>query len=480
MTVTGIAYDSRRVKAGDLFVCWKGARHDGHHYAGDALARGAVAIVCERPLPDVAAPQIVVDDARLVMAHMAAAFYGHPSRRMRLIGVTGTNGKTTTSHLIKGVLEAAGFRVGLLGTIQYVVGDQVLEAPRTTPESVDLQALLARMAAGGITHCVMEVSSHAVALKRIAGCRFAAGVFTNISHDHLDFHPTFEDYLEAKADFFRQLDPADTTAVAIVNGDDPRAHRIAAACRVPVWRYGLVRRAEFGAQGVEVLPEGARFQARTPWGSFPVDLQLTGQFNVYNGLAAVAVGIWAGADRGAIRRGLASVRGVPGRFERVDVGQPFTVLVDYAHTPDSLENVLRAARSFTPGRLWVVFGCGGDRDPGKRPVMGAVAARLADRVVITSDNPRSEDPVAICRQVAEGARRAREAGEATARVRVVVERREAIREAIAGARPGDLVLIAGKGHETYQVFADRTVYFDDREEAATALRERMDREDRLR
>lgn len=472
--VSGISYDSRRVAPGHLFVCWRGQRHDGHQFAREAVDRGAAALLVERRLPDIDVPQIVVSDAREAMAYAAAQFHRWPSRRLQLIGVTGTNGKTTTTHLIKAVLEAAGHRVGLIGTIQYDVGGRTWEARHTTPESADLQALLAHMAADGITHCVMEVSSHAIALKRIAACHFAVGVFTNLTQDHLDFHGTLDGYAHVKAEFFRSLSPKGHGAVAIVNADDPWSAEMAAASRVPVWRYGVDSEAvDFAAHRVHVAPDGVRYEVRTPGGTFPVRLQLTGRFNVYNSLAAVAVGHWAGVDPATIQRGLEGVRGVPGRFERVDAGQPFTVLVDYAHTPDSLENVLRAARQFTHNKLWVVFGCGGDRDRAKRPLMGGVAARLADRVIITSDNPRSEDPEAICAEVAAGAYRARAEGEAQSDVAVIVDRRQAIAEAIMGAEAGDLVLVAGKGHETEQIFRDRTVHFDDREEAAAAIRRRL-------
>lgn len=474
LRISGITYDSRRVAPGHLFVAWPGFRVDGHQFAAEAVARGAVAVVTERWLEGLNAAQLVVRDAREAAARLAAAFYGHPSRRLTLIGVTGTNGKTTTTYLIKAILEAAGHRVGLIGTIQYVIGHRVLPAPHTTPESVDLQELLARMVDAGVSHCVMEVSSHAVALKRVEQCRFAAGVFTNITQDHLDFHPTFADYRRAKAGFFAQLDPGWSRSVAIVNGDDPHAPDIEAACRVPVHRYGILHEAPYRAQDVKLLPGGLSFTAQTPRGTLPLHLKLAGRFNVYNSLAALAVGQWAGVELRAIRQGLEQVQGVPGRFEKVDLGQPFTVLVDYAHTPDSLENVLKAARPFTENRLWVVFGCGGDRDRGKRPLMGQVAGRLADRVIITSDNPRSEEPEAICREILAGLRE--DGGLPDGAVQVIVERREAIRCAVAQAEPGDSIVIAGKGHETYQIFRDRTIHFDDREEAAAAIRERMGHE----
>ncbi len=469
--IPGLAYDSREVRPGDLFVCWRGLRFDGHDFAADALARGAAGVVAERPVEG-APVQVLVPDGREALARLSAALYGFPSRRLRLIGVTGTNGKTTTTHLIKAILEEAGHKVGLIGTIRHLVGDEVLESHRTTPESLDLQRLLFHMAERGMDYAVMEVSSHAMALRRTLGTEYDVAVFTNVTRDHLDFHESFDDYVAAKALLFRSLDPGGSKSrkAAVVNMDDPHAAAVADGCRVPVIGYGVGRPTDVYATDAIVRPSGVTYDAHTPAGMLPLHLQLTGRFNVYNSLAAVAVGWHEGVPLATIRRALEKVPGVPGRLERVDRGQDFTVLVDYAHTPDSLENVLQTCRGFAAGRVIVVFGCGGDRDPGKRPVMGAIAARLADVVIITSDNPRSEDPEAICRQVEAGVL---EAGSPPGGCHVIVERRDAIRAAIDLARPGDIVLIAGKGHETYQVFHDRTVHFDDREEAAHALKERF-------
>lgn len=471
LDVGGIAYDSREVRPGDLFVCWRGLRFDGHAFVQEALARGAVAVVAERPVEG-APVQVVVPDGREALARLSAAFYGFPSRRLRLVGVTGTNGKTTTTHLIKAVLEEAGYRVGLIGTIRHLIGNEVLESHRTTPESLDLQRLLFHMAERGMDYAVMEVSSHALALRRTVGAEYDVAVFTNITRDHLDFHESFEDYAAAKASLFASLDPAGAKPrkAAVINMDDPQAGRMCDASRVPVVGYGIGKRTDVYAEDVIVRPSGVSYRAYTPAGVLPLQLQLTGRFNVYNSLAAAAVAWHEGVPLAVIRKALEKVPGVPGRLERVDRGQDFTVLVDYAHTPDSLENVLQTCRGFAQGRVLVVFGCGGDRDRGKRPAMGAIAARLADVVIITSDNPRSEDPEAICREVEAGVLAA---GPPPGGYHVIVERRDAIREAIRLAQPGDIVLIAGKGHETYQVFRDRTVHFDDREEAAHALKERF-------
>ncbi|MBO8142087.1 MAG: UDP-N-acetylmuramoyl-L-alanyl-D-glutamate--2,6-diaminopimelate ligase [Firmicutes bacterium] len=471
VAVRGLAYDSREVRPGDVFVCWQGLRFDGHAFAAEAARRGAVAAVTERPVegPPV---QVVVPDGREALARLSAAFYGFPSRRLRVIGVTGTNGKTTTTHLIKAVLEAAGHRVGLIGTIRHLIGEEVLEASRTTPESLDLQRLLFHMAERGMDYAVMEVSSHAVALRRTLGTEYDVAVFTNITRDHLDFHGSFEEYVAAKAGLFSSLDPTGgkPRKAAVLNVDDAHAGAMRAAARVPVVAYGIEGRADVKARGVRVRPEGVSYEAVTPSGPLPLQLRLTGRFNVYNSLAAVAVGWHEGVPLASIRAALERVPGVPGRLERIDRGQAFTVLVDYAHTPDSLENVLKTCRGFASGRILLVFGCGGDRDRGKRPLMGEIAARLADLVIVTADNPRSEDPEAICRDIEAGIKRA---GGPPLGYRIIVERRDAIREAIRLAAPRDIVLIAGKGHETYQIFHDRTVHFDDREEAAHALKERF-------
>lgn len=470
-SVGGLAYDSREVQPGDVFVCWKGLRHDGHHFVADAYRRGAVAVVAERPVPGEGG-LIVVPDGREALARLSAAFYGFPSRRLRVIGVTGTNGKTTTTHLIKAVLEQAGHKVGLIGTIHHLIGNEIVQTHRTTPESLDLQRLLFQMAERGMEYAVMEVSSHAVALKRTLGTEYDVAVFTNLSRDHLDFHADFDDYAAAKASLFASLDPDGTKPrkAAVINMDDPRAPVMYDKSSVPVIGYGIEQATDLTATNVVVRPEGVSYDAVTAAGELALRLQITGRFNVYNSLAAVAVGWHEGVPLPFIRTALEQVVGIPGRLERIDRGQPFTVLVDYAHTPDSLENVLHTCRAFAAGRVIVVFGCGGERDREKRPQMGEIAARLADVVLITADNPRGEPPEAICEEIEAGVLRG---GKKPGDYEIIVERRDAVRRAIDVARPGDIVLIAGKGHETTQVFHDRTVHFDDREEAARALKERF-------
>lgn len=470
-----VRYDSRRVQPGDAFVCIRGSRLDGHDFAGEAAERGAVLILAERapgPVVD-RVPTLLVADSRAALARAAAVVQGHPDRRLRLVGVTGTNGKTTTTYLTKAVLEAAGYRVGLIGTIQQLVGDQVLDAERTTPESADLQDLFARMVAAGASHAVTEVSSHAVVLKRIEAIEYDVGIFTNLTQDHLDFHGTMEAYREAKAGFFATLSPGTKgRKLAVINGDDPSGAYMAARSAAPALFYGLEPGRDVTAEDIEARPDGLRFTVRTPWGASAVRLQLGGAFNVYNALGALGAGLHEGVPLADAVAALERVRGVPGRFEAVREGQPFGVIVDYAHTPDGLDNVLTSARALGPRRLWVVFGCGGDRDRTKRPKMGAIAARLADWVIITSDNPRSEDPEAICREVEAGLLAQRASGPVAMQgYDVVVERREAIAQAVRRAQPGDLVVVAGKGHETYQILKDRIVPFDDRQVVREALRE---------
>ncbi|HEY8531029.1 MAG TPA: UDP-N-acetylmuramoyl-L-alanyl-D-glutamate--2,6-diaminopimelate ligase [Limnochorda sp.] len=468
--VRRVRYHSQQVEPGDLFVCVRGFRHDGHQFAREAARRGAVALLVEEPLP-IDLPQVLVASTRAAMGRIAARLLGDPSRKLRVIGVTGTNGKTTTTHLIKACLEAAGQRTGLIGTVHHLVGDQSLVAQRTTPEAPDLLELMAAMVEQGARAVVMEVSSHALVLRRTEGCEIDVGVFTNVTQDHLDFHATFDEYVQAKARLFSLLtqQARKPGKLAVLNADDPHWRVMAQATQAPTVLYGLGPDAQVRAEEVKLAPDGSTFRLVTPQGEAQVRLRLPARYNVSNALAAAAAALGSGASLEAVVQGLESARGVPGRLERVDEGQPFGVLVDYAHTPDSLANVLEAVRAFTARQLVVVFGCGGDRDRGKRPMMGEVAARLADYVFITSDNPRSEDPLAICREVEAGVQAALRAG-GRARYEVVPDRREAIQRAIAMAREGDQVVIAGKGHETYQIFADRTVRFDDREEARKALR----------
>ncbi|MDI6710570.1 MAG: UDP-N-acetylmuramoyl-L-alanyl-D-glutamate--2,6-diaminopimelate ligase [Bacillota bacterium] len=460
---TGLACDSRQVAPGHVFVAVPGHATDGHLFIPQALERGAAALVVERVEPEWAAKAAWarVPDARRALAAAAAFFYGYPARSLRLTGVTGTNGKTTTTHLTRAVYRQAGLATGLIGTIHTLVGDTVLPAERTTPESLDLQRLWRRMVDSGVTHVVMEVSSHALRLGRVAPADFTAAVFTNLTQDHLDFHRDMEDYFAAKALLFTGLPPG---GLAVINADDPWGRRLAEMCGERAVTYG-VEGGTVRAGGVAVEARGASFRVASPWGGFPLRLKLTGLFNVYNALAAAAAGLAQGIEADAVRAGLEAVSGVAGRFERVDGGQDFTVIIDYAHTPDGLENVLRAARRVTEGRVISVFGCGGDRDQGKRPLMGRISGELADFTIVTSDNPRTEDPLAIIAAIEAGTRAV------TARYSIVPDRREAIRAALEMARSGDIVLIAGKGHEDYQIIGMTKCPFDDRLVVREALAE---------
>jgi UDP-N-acetylmuramoyl-L-alanyl-D-glutamate--2,6-diaminopimelate ligase len=471
--VGGLAYDSRRVGPGSVFVAIRGFTTDGHLFLRDAVDRGAAAVVVEDPdLVPAGVPWVRVADTRLALARLSALFYGHPDRAFPVVGVTGTNGKTTTTHLLRSIYRAAGFETGLCGTVHNMVGDAVLPVEHTTPESLDLYRLLADMREAGVRAAVLEVSSHALSLSRVAGVEFDAAVFTNLTQDHLDFHRDMDAYLAAKGLLFRSLGATNhkgTKKFAVINADDAYGEALARECRVEVLRYGTRGDYDVWASDVALSPRGTSFTARGPFGALPLSLRLTGMFNVYNALAAITFGTGAGFPPAVLREGLESLAGVSGRFEPVDQGQDFTVLVDYAHTPDGLENVLKTARAFTRGRLVAVFGCGGDRDRGKRPLMGEIGARLADFSVLTSDNPRSEDPLLILREVEAGA--ARGGGSYT----VEPDRRQAIRLALSGARTGDTVVIAGKGHEDYQLVGAGRIPFDDRTVARTILRELLQR-----
>lgn len=477
--VTGIAYHSDRVRPGDLFVAWRGDRHDGHAFLAAAHRAGAPAAVVERPLAavlDAAATMtlVAVPDSRSALGPLAARLHGYPTSQLRLCGVTGTNGKTTTTYLVRAVLSTLG-PVGLIGTVAAIVGGQAQTLRLTTPEAADLQALFAGMVAAGDRLCVMEVSSMALHKGRVDGAAFDLAVFTNLTQDHLGplEHPTFAHYRQSKARLFARVAqpvvgaaPKDVPVGVVLNADDAGAPFMAASVPpgVPILRYGLSPDADVYASDIAIRPEGAAFVIAHPGGHTPCHLRLSGRYNVHNALAAFAVGLLSGVAAEAAAAALGSVSVVPGRLERVPGPQPFSVFVDYAHTPDSLEHVLRAARELATGRVLAVFGCGGDRDRSKRPLMGAIGARLADLSWLTSDNPRSEPPEAILAEVAGGA-----AAEPGARYRVVPDRRQAIGEALAAAGSGDVVIIAGKGHETYQIFAHGTIHFDDREEAQAAL-----------
>ncbi len=382
--ITSVEYDSRKVKEGSLFCCMKGLVSDGHNFAAQAVEHGASALLVEHLLPlDV--PQIVAADGRVAMAHAAAAFYGHPEREMVMLGVTGTNGKTSTTYMVKSIAEAAGKKVGLIGTIRNMIGDEMLETGRTTPESADLFALLRRMADEGVDLVVMEVSSHALVQDRVAGIQFQVGLFTNLTQDHLDYHKTFDHYLEAKKLLFRQSD------LAIINIDDAYAERMTDGLTIPIKTMGIQHRADYTAINIDIRTDGVRFHLRTPNGEGPVRLHISGLFSVYNAMGAAAIAQAIGVSFADILKGLESLTGVSGRLQSVDTnGRPFAVYVDYAHTPDALENVLTSVREFAKARVVALFGCGGDRDRTKRPEMAAVAEKYADRIFVTSDNSRSE------------------------------------------------------------------------------------------
>jgi UDP-N-acetylmuramoyl-L-alanyl-D-glutamate--2,6-diaminopimelate ligase len=451
--IADLAYDARDATPGSLFFCVPGGRADGHRFAAEAVANGAAALVVERPL-ELEVPQLVVEDARRAMGVAADEFFERPTQELELAGVTGTNGKTTTAFLLYSILAAGGRRPGLLGTIESRVGGERRPAIRTTPEAIDLQRSFREMLDGGDRSCALEATSHGSELGRLDRVRFSALVFTNLTQDHLDFHGTIERYFDAKRRLFTEARPP-----AAVNIGDPYGRRLAEELQGQerLLTFGFADDAELCPEGLDLGPRGARFTA----GGLELETRLRGRFNVENVLGAVAAARLLGIPDEAIARGVKELRGVPGRFEAVDEGQPFAVLVDYAHTPDSLENVLRTARDLAQSRLICVFGCGGDRDRGKRPLMGRVASELADLAIVTSDNPRGEEPEAIIDEIVAGA-----PGE----VEVEPDRREAVARAIDAAREGDVVVIAGKGHEQGQQFADHTVPFDDREVAREALR----------
>jgi UDP-N-acetylmuramoyl-L-alanyl-D-glutamate--2,6-diaminopimelate ligase len=459
-----VQYDSRAIGSGDVFVAIRGQKTDGHAHLRQARDQGAVAAVVETVTPGLDLPQIRVLDSRRALALLAAEETGHPSRELVMVGVTGTNGKTTTTHLIAAELEARGERVGVIGTVGYRFDGQIEPAPHTTPEAPDLARLLRRFRDRGATAVAMEVSSHALALDRTYGVAFDAGVFTNLTQDHLDFHGTMEAYRDAKVRLFRAESRGDRTKtfVGAVNTDDPDGRWIREHGDPPMLGFGLEPGAEVTAEDIRWERSGTRLRIRSPQGSSSVALRLRGAFNVMNALAAFTAGLAVGIPVNAIAAGLESVASVPGRLEPVEAGQPFLVLVDYAHTPDALLRALDAVRATGPKRLLCLFGCGGDRDRGKRPLMGQVAAEHADEVFLTSDNPRSEDPTAILDEIEAGVRGA-------AHVRTIVDRKEAIGAAIGACSDGDALLIAGKGHETYQILGTRTIPFDDRKVAREAL-----------
>jgi UDP-N-acetylmuramoyl-L-alanyl-D-glutamate--2,6-diaminopimelate ligase len=479
--VSDIAHDSRKVRPGSLFVAVRGFHSDGHQFIPQAVRQGAVAVVAEQESGPAAAgaPQIIVEDSRRALALLADRFYGHPSQRLALIGVTGTNGKTTTTYLVKSIIEAAGGTAGLIGTIEYRVGDTVYPAPNTTPESLDLQRLISEMVGLGATHCVMEVSSHALALGRTLGCRFSAAAFTNLTQDHLDFHETMDAYFRAKLRLFAGLGQ---DGHAVINLDDARAGEIMRETKAKVITTGMTDKADVHPRGtIRHGIGGLAFEVSTPAGTLAVESPLVGRHNIYNMLTAAGIGTALGFSAEAIARGIKKMKAVPGRLEKMDEGQPYGVVVDYAHTEDALVRLLEAVREIATARIITVFGCGGDRDRTKRPKMGAAALQGSDLVIVTSDNPRTEDPAGIIREVERGMKGGQKMPSAAAIAGaapgkkpycVIVDREPAVAAAIGMARPGDVVVLAGKGHEDYQIIGDARIHYDDREVARREIRKR--------
>lgn len=456
--IDSIHYDSRQVTPGSLFFCIEGSNVDGHSFAADAVQRGARAVVLSKdvPLPE-GVTKIFFEDTRWAMAHIAKAFYGNPARRVKLIGVTGTNGKTSITYLTKSILEQTGMKVGLVGTIANMIGDKKIPAEHTTPEAPDLQKLFKEMVEEGVGAIVMEVSSHSLSLQRVAGCHYDIGIFTNLTQDHLDFHGSLENYREAKAKLFRQSN------LSIINVDDENGKIILDRITGEKMTYGIKENADFYARDIEITVKGVSFTLYTPGGSIDINLNTPGIFSVYNALAAAGACFALNCSLEDIKGGLELVKGVDGRFQLLDTGTPYSVILDYAHTPDGLENILRTAREFAKGRIVTLFGCGGNRDPLKRPLMGEIAGRYSDFCIITSDNPRNEDPMAIIEDILPGIKK-------TACPYVVIEnRREAIEYALKNGMKDDVIILAGKGHETYQILKDRTIHFDEKEIVAEIL-----------
>ena len=465
--ILNIEQDTRKVEEGTLFVCIEGSRLDGHLFAHEAVERGAVAIIASRPL-DVPVPVAIVKDTRRAMAILSAAFYGFPSEKLVMIGVTGTNGKTSVSHMVEHIFRKKGKKTGLIGTLYTKIGDRKTETKNTTPDSLTLQKTFARMADEGVEVCSMEVSSHALHQGRVWGIDFDMAIFTNLTQDHLDYHGTMEEYKRVKGLFFSQLGNsyAGKRKFAILNADDPASKDYQAWTAANVVTYGLGMNADFSAEDIRYTKEGTTFSVRSPIGTAEMHLPLVGEFNVYNALAAIAAGCAYGFSLDDSVKALESFPGVPGRLELVKGPQPFPVLVDYAHTPDSLENVLKTVRALNQnGNIYVVVGCGGDRDRTKRPIMAQIACRYAEHPIFTSDNPRSEDPLQILKDMEKGV-----PGE---EYLVIPDRREAIFHAVMNAGPDDVVLIAGKGHETYQIIGDKVIDFDDRLVAKEAIGQRF-------
>ncbi|MCK1984014.1 MULTISPECIES: UDP-N-acetylmuramoyl-L-alanyl-D-glutamate--2,6-diaminopimelate ligase [Peribacillus] len=465
--ITSIENDNRKVIDGSLFVCIKGYTVDGHDFAQLAVEHGAAAIIAERPL-DLDVPVIVVRDSSRAMAVLADAFYGHPTQKMRLIGITGTNGKTTTSHLLEKIFEDRQEKTGLIGTMYTKIADTVYETKNTTPDSVTLQKAFHEMAEASVTTAIMEVSSHALELGRVHGCDYDIAVFTNLTQDHLDFHKTMDRYRQAKSLFFSQLGNAyieNRPKYAVLNADDEATADFIKATAATVVTYGIDKEADIRATDIKIDANGTSFTLTVGKEERYIQLKLIGKFSVYNVLSAISAALCAGNDLDETIKSIEEIKGVAGRFELITANQDFPVIVDYAHTPDSLENVLKTVGEFARKKIFVIVGCGGDRDKTKRPIMAEIACSLATDPIFTSDNPRSEDAAQILRDM--------EAGVAGKEYTVIEDRRQAIAYAVSKAAEGDVILIAGKGHETYQLVGDEVLHFDDREEAEKAIQNRL-------
>ncbi|MFC0473076.1 UDP-N-acetylmuramoyl-L-alanyl-D-glutamate--2,6-diaminopimelate ligase [Halalkalibacter kiskunsagensis] len=463
--VTSLEMDSRRVKEGTVFICIKGYTVDGHDFVQQAVDKGAVAIVAERPLV-ASVPVIVVSDTKRAMARLACHYYENPTENVHLIGVTGTNGKTTVTHLIEKIMQDVKRKTGLIGTMYTKVGARQYETKNTTPESLPLQQLFKEMVDEQVDTVMMEVSSHALHLGRVRGCDFDVAVFTNLTPDHLDYHESMEAYLYAKGLLFAQLGNTFTDKVAVLNADDPASLELSRLTTVDVVTYGVKEKADVIARNIRITPSGTTFDIDAFGKKEMISLQLIGMFSVYNALAATAASLVSNVSLTQIKKSLEQVKGVSGRFEAVDAGQDFTVIVDYAHTADSLENVLKTVKDFATNRIFAIVGCGGDRDRTKRPVMAQIASAYADRAIFTSDNPRSEDPKQIIKEMVAGVKE----GD----FEVILDRKQAIKQAIKEAEKGDIIVIAGKGHETYQIIGGETIHFDDREVAREGIVERAE------
>lgn len=459
--ITGITHDSRKVLPGNIYACIPGFKLDGHDFAEEAVKAGASALLVEHYL-ELDIPQLKVNDVRQTVGRVASAAYDHPSRKLELVGVTGTNGKTTVTHLIEKIAQLGGKKTGLIGTLGARIEQRELPGQHTTPESTEVQSLLADMAAEGVQMAVMEVSSHALDLGRVNGCTYSAGIFTNLSQDHLDYHQDMQEYLEAKALLFSRMNENPKKQFAVLNADDDSCEFLKQKSACKVVTYGVDSQADFRARKVKLTDKGVEFEVELQGTTVKVFNHTPGKFSVYNALAAFSWGVVAGYPLEIVIEALREIKGVPGRFESIRKGQPFLVIVDYAHTPDGLKNVLETAREITSGRLITVFGCGGDRDKKKRPLMGEVADSFSDYLVVTSDNPRTEDPSCIIEDILPGIK--------GLDCEVLVDRRSAINRACSIALPGDTIIIAGKGHEDYQIIGTEKFHFDDREEVETALR----------